>query len=112
MTPHTQPNGRPIHPECAALDGGMCNCSARWDYWDGTAADLERRIEVRRRLELRDRTGLHSLRGRGHGPDLDDGVDGASSVTVHDDSHGFSPLDENDELEVSGFWRESENLKT
>lgn len=128
MRPHDQPNGRPVHPECALLDGGArCTCASRWDYWDGTEEQRDRRLSILERLTRRRRTGLHAGRSLGAGPDEDDIAQGGESSFRRSGAHsesgyvsanelndidGAVPIGEYDELTATGFWKESEFLKS
>ncbi len=100
---HTQPNGRPIHAECAMIDdpGKLCTCNEAWDYWDGTTAALDRAIQVAMRQESRGRQGV-----TGRGPDDDDTdyVAGNGSGKV-----ASTPTTSADYM--GGFWSHAQDLK-
>jgi len=110
-THHTLDGSRPVHPECAAHEGGLCSCSTLWHEWDGSPEKLDRKIEVAERTEMRTRHGIHSRRGRGHGPDSDesDVIDLPSNYETEDGEETGYP--DSNELEIAGFWKESERLK-
>ncbi len=56
---HSQPNGRPVHPACTFQKGARfgegqpCSCDKLWGGWDGTDADLDKRISEAMRREMR-----------------------------------------------------------
>ncbi len=114
MSNHIRPNNRPIHPRCLRLIDReyACQCTREWRGWDGTAAGLRRAIKLWQRLEARNR----SSNNMGAAPDdyetelhvglgSSDVLDG-SGLTVGDLLAGQTGL------EHSGFWKESEFLKT
>lgn len=60
MAAHTQPNDRPIHPECERLLDGYatCTCAELWSGFDGTAESLRAAITAARGLEGRNIPGI------------------------------------------------------
>lgn len=92
---HSQPNGRPIHAECAKIDdlGKACTCDEAWDYWDGTTEALDHAIAVAMRQETRKRPAQ-----LGHGPD-DDEEKGHQGKAIKSGDY------------MGGFWSHAQDLK-
>lgn len=94
---HSQPNGRPVHAECAKLDdlGKPCTCDEAWDYWDGTTEALDRAIAVAMLQETRKRPAR-----LGRGPDDDEQAspDNKPTLSTSGDYMG-------------GFWSHAQDLK-
>jgi len=90
---------RPVHPACTSLShSDACQCETLWQGWDGSVDSLERLIDAHERLEYKRRGNV-----RGHAPD--DCNDAAKP--------GLDSLaNDSNDLDVEGFWKESEFLKT
>ena len=96
---HSQPNGRPVHPACRRLDEphAECTCDAEWLVYTGS--NYHRAIELYERLESRRR-----VMPQGHGMDADD----AEALDGQTLGLPSNPAGE----DLTGFWKESEFLKT
>lgn len=103
---------RPVHPNCAALSNeyASCTCPLLWGYH----VDLERLRDVHQRLDMRTKHGRHVNRGLGHGPDKDDFVAygfSPSKFAVEEVDNRTGAADISDDLQATGFWKESEFLQ-
>ena len=104
--------GRPVHPECAALSSkyANCTCPLLWGY----SVDISKLKTAYERLDRRTKWGRLVGRGMGRGPDQDEySVWGVLDNLPTASSEPNPARDAtSSELEATGFWKESEFLQT